>query len=108
VPNIDPLDTKLIKHLGCRSVRAPHADLQNGARLDKSAGDRRSRSGDLLPKSASDVDIALRAQEFGLAPRPMSVWCMKTPQRQGLLLCVTNLNERRLPADCRQLLELAR
>jgi GntR family transcriptional regulator / MocR family aminotransferase len=24
------------------------------------------------------------------------------------LLCVTNLNERRLPADCRRLLELAR
>ena len=62
----------------------------------------------LLPKSASDVDIASRALEFGLAPRPMSAWCMKTPRQQGLLLCVTNLNERRLPADCRRLLELAR
>jgi GntR family transcriptional regulator / MocR family aminotransferase len=61
----------------------------------------------LLPSSASDMDIASRALEFGLAPRPMSAWCMKTPRQQGLLLCVTNLNERRLPADCRRLLELA-
>lgn len=62
----------------------------------------------LLPKSTSDVDIASRALEFGLAPRPMSAWYMQPPQQQGLLLCVTNLNERRLPADCRRLLELAR
>jgi GntR family transcriptional regulator / MocR family aminotransferase len=32
---------------------------------------------------------------------------MQPPLQQGLLLCVTNLNERRLPADCRRLLELA-
>ena len=62
----------------------------------------------LLPKSASDVDIASRALEFGLAPRPMSAWYMQPPRQQGLLLCVTNLNERRLPAHCRRLLELAR
>jgi GntR family transcriptional regulator / MocR family aminotransferase len=62
----------------------------------------------LLPKSASDVDIASRALAFGLAPRPMSAWCMQPPHQQGLLLCVTNLDERRLPADCRQLLALAR
>jgi GntR family transcriptional regulator/MocR family aminotransferase len=62
----------------------------------------------LLPKSASDVDIASRALEFGLAPRPMSAWYTQPPRQQGLLLCVTNLSERRLPADCRRLLELAR
>jgi GntR family transcriptional regulator/MocR family aminotransferase len=62
----------------------------------------------LLPKSVSDVDIASRARQFGLAPRPMSAWYMQPPRQQGLLLCVTNLNERRLPADCRRLLELAR
>src|SRR5262249_42539353 len=61
-----------------------------------------------LPKSVSDVDVASRALEFGLAPRPMSAWYMLSPQQQGLLLCVTNLNERRLPADCRRLLELVR
>jgi GntR family transcriptional regulator / MocR family aminotransferase len=61
-----------------------------------------------LPKSTSDVDVASRALEFGLAPRPMSAWYMQPPRQQGLLLCVTNLNERRLPADCRRLLELAR
>jgi GntR family transcriptional regulator/MocR family aminotransferase len=62
----------------------------------------------LLPRSASDVDIASRALEFGLAPAPMSAWCTQPPWQQGLLLSVTNLNERRLPADCRRLLELAR
>src|SRR5215475_8862561 len=45
----------------------------------------------MLPGSVSDVDIASRARKFGLAPRPISAWCMKSPRRQGLLLCVTNL-----------------
>jgi GntR family transcriptional regulator/MocR family aminotransferase len=62
----------------------------------------------LLPKSVSDVDIASRARQFGLAPRPLSLWFMQPSRQQGLLLCVTNLNERRLLADCRRLLELAR
>jgi DNA-binding transcriptional MocR family regulator len=62
----------------------------------------------LLPEFVSDVDIALRALQFGLAPAPLSPWYMQSPRQQGLLLGVTNLNERRLPADCRRLLELAR
>jgi GntR family transcriptional regulator/MocR family aminotransferase len=62
----------------------------------------------LLPNSVSDADIASRALEFGLAPRPLSAWYTQPARQQGLLLCVTNLNERRLPADCRRLLELAR
>lgn len=62
----------------------------------------------LLPASTSDVDIASRALAFNLAPAPMSAWYMRTPRQQGLLLCVTNLDERRLPADCRRLLELVR
>jgi GntR family transcriptional regulator/MocR family aminotransferase len=62
----------------------------------------------LLPRSVSDVDIASRARAFGLEPRPMSAWYMQPSRQQGLLLCVTNLNERRLLADCRRLLELAR
>ncbi|MFL5282268.1 MAG: PLP-dependent aminotransferase family protein [Rhodopila sp.] len=62
----------------------------------------------LLPAFASDVDIALRALPFGLAPAPLSPWYMQSPAQQGLLLGVTNLNERRLAADCRRLLELAR
>jgi GntR family transcriptional regulator/MocR family aminotransferase len=60
-----------------------------------------------LPESASDVDIALRALQSGLAPAPLSPWYMQSPRQQGLLLSVTNLNERRVPADCRRLLELA-
>jgi GntR family transcriptional regulator/MocR family aminotransferase len=62
----------------------------------------------LLPEFASDVDIALRALQFGLAPAPFSPWCMQSATRQGLLLSVTNLNERRLAADCRRLVQLAR
>jgi GntR family transcriptional regulator/MocR family aminotransferase len=61
----------------------------------------------LLPKVASDVDIALRALPFGLAPAPLSSWHMRSPRQQGLLLGVTNLDERRLPADCLRLAELA-
>src|SRR6202012_502842 len=52
----------------------------------------------LLPESVSDVDIALRALQFGMAPAPLSPWYMQSPQ-QGLLLGVTNLNERTLAAD---------
>jgi GntR family transcriptional regulator/MocR family aminotransferase len=62
----------------------------------------------LLPESASDVDIALRALPLGLAPAPLSRWYMRSPPQQGLLLGVTNLNERRLLADCHRLVELAR
>jgi GntR family transcriptional regulator/MocR family aminotransferase len=61
----------------------------------------------LLPKASSDVGIALRALPFGLAPAPLSPYYMNSPPQQGLLLGVTNLNERRLTADCRRLVELA-
>jgi GntR family transcriptional regulator / MocR family aminotransferase len=62
----------------------------------------------LLPEFASDVDVASRILPFGLAPTPISPWYMQSPQQQGLLLSVTNLDERRLPLDCRRLVELMR
>jgi GntR family transcriptional regulator/MocR family aminotransferase len=61
-----------------------------------------------LPEFVSDVDVALRTLPFGLAPTPISPWYMQSPQPQGLLLSVTNLNERRLLSDCRRLVELVR
>ncbi|WP_269502475.1 MocR-like pyridoxine biosynthesis transcription factor PdxR [Burkholderia sp. IMCC1007] len=61
-----------------------------------------------LPADVSDVDIALRARASGLAPVPLSPWYTGTPRQQGLLLGVTNLNERTLGTDCRRLLELVR
>jgi GntR family transcriptional regulator/MocR family aminotransferase len=62
----------------------------------------------LLRETASDVDVALRALQFGLAPAPLSPWYKQSTPKQGLLLGVTNLNERRLPADCRRMADLAR
>ncbi|HYZ61793.1 MAG TPA: PLP-dependent aminotransferase family protein, partial [Acetobacteraceae bacterium] len=61
-----------------------------------------------LPEHAADVDIASSALPLGLAPRPLSPWYLQSPARRGLLLGVTNLDERRLPAYCRRLAELAR
>jgi len=57
---------------------------------------------------APDTEIALRALPFGLAPAPLSPWYMHAPQPRGLLLGVTNLDERRLTADCRRLADLVR
>jgi GntR family transcriptional regulator/MocR family aminotransferase len=61
-----------------------------------------------LPRSVSDIDVALRARAFGLAPVPFSPWYTSGPGQQGLLLGVTNLNERTLAANCSRLLELVR
>jgi GntR family transcriptional regulator/MocR family aminotransferase len=57
------------------------------------------------PNVASDAEVASRALSFGLAPTPLSPWYDQSP-RQGLLLAVTNLDERRLAADCRELASL--
>jgi len=61
-----------------------------------------------LPELASDVDIASRALQVGLAPAPLSPWYVQSRRQQGLPLGVTNLNERRLMTDCRRLLNLVR
>ncbi len=61
-----------------------------------------------LPQSVSDVDIALRAFPLGLAPSALSRWYTQPLKQQGLLLGVTNINEDRVLADCRRLIELVR
>jgi len=61
-----------------------------------------------LKRSRSDVEIAGRALQYGLAPVPLSPWYVHERSRQGLLLGVTNLSERRLQQDCQRLLDLAR
>lgn len=59
-----------------------------------------------LPQSISDIDIALRARLFGLAPVPLSPWYTSNPGQQGLLLAVTNLNEKTVASHCSRLLEV--
>lgn len=61
-----------------------------------------------LLADARDTDIASRALAFGMAPAPLSPWYVHAPQPRGLLLGVTNVNEERIRADCRQLAELVR
>lgn len=61
-----------------------------------------------LPAPVSDVDIAMRAREFGLAPTPLSPWYTQAPRPSGLLLGVTNVQVDRLAADCRRLADLVR
>jgi GntR family transcriptional regulator/MocR family aminotransferase len=61
-----------------------------------------------LRDGVSDVDVAARALQAGMAPVPLSPWYVHEPRASGLLLGVTNVDERRLVADCRRLAELVR
>lgn len=61
-----------------------------------------------LPQSVSDADIALRALPLGLAPSALSRWYTQSSKQQGFLLGVTNINEDRVLADCKQLIGLVR
>jgi GntR family transcriptional regulator/MocR family aminotransferase len=61
-----------------------------------------------LPASVADVDVALRARDFGLAPTPLSPWYAQPPRTSGLLLGVTNVQADRIAADCRRLAEVVR
>jgi GntR family transcriptional regulator/MocR family aminotransferase len=60
-----------------------------------------------LPDGTKDVEIAMQALQFGLAPVPLSPWHMAPgPSRAGLLLYATNISEKRLGADCRRINDL--
>jgi GntR family transcriptional regulator/MocR family aminotransferase len=61
-----------------------------------------------LQGPASDIDIAVRARQFGLAPTPLSPWYVQPPRASGLLLGVTNVDVQRVADDCRRLAELVR
>jgi GntR family transcriptional regulator/MocR family aminotransferase len=61
-----------------------------------------------LREGVSDVDVAARALQAGMAPVPLSPWYVHAPRTSGLLLGVTNVDERRVAADCRRLAELVR
>ncbi|UKJ75237.1 PLP-dependent aminotransferase family protein [Azospirillum brasilense] len=64
-----------------------------------------------LPPGSRDVGIAAAAQADGLAPVPLSPWYADGPEAarpRGLLLGITNLQERRLSDDCRRLLDLVK
>ncbi|WP_322403914.1 PLP-dependent aminotransferase family protein [Massilia luteola] len=61
-----------------------------------------------LPDGVSDVAVAARALLAGMAPVPLSPWHVHAPAPQGLLLGVTNIDERGLAADCRRLADLVR
>jgi GntR family transcriptional regulator/MocR family aminotransferase len=56
--------------------------------------------------TVNDVDLALRARAFGLAPTPLSPWYAQPPRASGLLLGVTNVQLDRIAADCRRLAHL--
>jgi GntR family transcriptional regulator/MocR family aminotransferase len=57
--------------------------------------------------SLSDVEIVHRARSLGLAPSPLSQWCLQSHSRQGLLLGVTNVDTRQVTQYCRDLAEAA-
>ncbi|WP_075795800.1 MocR-like pyridoxine biosynthesis transcription factor PdxR [Massilia putida] len=61
-----------------------------------------------LRDGVSDVDVAARALQAGMAPVPLSPWYAHEPRTSGLLLGVTNAGEHRLAADCRRLADLVR
>ncbi|QSN64099.1 PLP-dependent aminotransferase family protein [Caballeronia sp. M1242] len=86
---------RCLKELGSESI-----DVQGSAGMTVVAG--------LSQAGVSDIDIASRARVFGLAPVPLSPWYTTDPSRQGLLLGVTNLDERTLAANCSRLLEVVR
>ncbi|MDE1149878.1 MAG: PLP-dependent aminotransferase family protein [Azospirillaceae bacterium] len=58
-----------------------------------------------LPPGTDDQAVAVQALAYGMAPVPLSPW-YGTEVAHGLLLGVTNLNERRLAADCDRLVHL--
>ncbi|WP_250475384.1 PLP-dependent aminotransferase family protein [Caballeronia sp. GAFFF1] len=86
---------RCLKELGSESI-----DVRGSAGMTVVAA--------LSQPAVSDIEIASRARVFGLAPVPLSPWYTTDPGQQGLLLGVTNLDERTLAANCSRLLEVVR
>lgn len=62
----------------------------------------------LMQRPIDDVAIAARANARGLAAVPLSPWYTGSRSQSGLVLGFSNLDERRLSADCAALFALAR
>ncbi len=57
-----------------------------------------------LPRGYDDQHIAMTAREAQFGPAPLSLWYSASARgRSGLLLSVTNVNERRVDESCQRL-----
>ena len=81
---------------------------RGGVRLDEGESDRRSGRGDFASRVCVRRGHRFARPAIRLGAKPAFALVHAVPPQQGLLLGVTNLDERRLAADCRRLLELAR
>ena len=86
------------------------ASLLGRARIRLAEGDSDGGSGRGDPASQVRVrrDRRLARAVVRLGTSPLSRWYMQSAAQQGLLLGVTNLNERRVYAECHRLAELVR
>ena len=79
-----------------------------GVGLDEGAGNRRLGRGDLASRVSIGRGYRFARPVVRYGAGPLSPWYMRSPPPRGLLLGVANLDERRLLADCRRLVELVR
>lgn len=56
----------------------------------------------MLPDEIDDVAVAGALVKDGFAPAPISTWYIDRPKRKGLLLGITDIQERTVAADCQR------
>jgi GntR family transcriptional regulator/MocR family aminotransferase len=62
----------------------------------------------MLPNHVNDVSVAAALGREGFAPAPISAWYSDEPKRKGLLLGISDVNERTVAADCRRFIQSLR